>query len=91
MRNSIYFIFLRGLAFTLLFLGCETNKTIGMTDLDQNSKAAGAAYVVDAMTTRRPMTARPLNTELDFYFQRCQGVDAKTYYSKTSFECTDPF
>ena len=81
--NLLFFV-------ALITTGCASTPELGMDDYDENSSAAGAAYVVDAMSARRPMPSRPDWKPLEFYFKHCTSIDSKVHYSKTSYECTGP-
>ncbi|MCB0384748.1 MAG: hypothetical protein KDD43_05085 [Bdellovibrionales bacterium] len=75
-----------------LCYSCATGSgTIGMEDLDENNQANGAAFLVDAMHVRRPMPGHKDWKPLQFYFKHCTELGEEIYYSKTSYECTDPF
>jgi hypothetical protein len=74
-----------------LSFGCTTSKTSGLEDYDENNKAHGAAFLVDAMHIRRPMPDRGDWTPLQFYYKHCTELGQGSYYSKTSYTCSDPY
>lgn len=82
---------------TLYLLSCSSlgdsssSDTIGMDDFDQNNHAHGAAYVVDSMHVRRPMPGHKDWKPLEFYYKHCTELGDASYYSKTSYTCSDPF
>jgi hypothetical protein len=74
-----------------LSIGCaQSPKTIGLEEYDQNSQAHGAAYRVDAMHIRKPMPSHADWKPLEFYFKKCTEMGEGSFYSKTSYVCTDP-
>ncbi len=79
------------LGLSVVFIAGCASTPFGMQDYDQNSNANGYAYVVDAMSARTPMPSRPDWRPMEFYFKHCNVVDSKVHYSKTSYDCTDPF
>lgn len=68
----------------------SNESTMMLPDPDGASQAEGAAYTADAMHFRKSMPSRPDWKPMDFYFKHCNGVDAKSYYSKTSYDCSGP-
>lgn len=79
-------------AIVIFFLGCQSSpKTIGLEDYDENSTAHGAAYVTDAMHTRKPMKSRSDWKPWEFYYKHCSLIDDRYFMSKTSYECTRPY
>ncbi len=73
-------------------LSCASGpEGLGMQNYDKNSKAAGAAYRADVMNTRRPMPSHADWRPLDFYYKHCSEIGDESYYSKTSYSCSEPF
>lgn len=74
-------------------IGCASTSAemrLGIEDesIWESSRADGAAYVSDAMSFRKPMKVRPKNN-YRFYFKECSLNDEGTFYSKTSYWCTE--
>ena len=47
------------------------------------------AYAADGFTFSKDQPARSPNA-FEFYFKRCSANDRKSYWSKTSYDCTLP-
>lgn len=56
----------------------------------KNSKADGAAYAAEAMHLRSPQKIRPAN-DFEFFYKHCLLNDDRTYYSKTSYWCSEAY
>ena len=55
----------------------------------EGSKAAAGAWAVNHFTFRKTQKIRPANDYL-FYFKHCEMNDERSFYSKTSYMCTEP-
>ncbi len=89
LRLSLYHFFMGIIAVLALGACASEPKTIGFEDYDDNSKAHGAAYRADAMHTRRPMPSHSDWKPLPFYFKHCTEIGEASFYSKTSYICTE--
>jgi len=87
--SILLFAGVMGVGFGLL--GCASKPQLGMEDYDADSQAAGAAYVVDAMRIRRPMPSRPDWKPMEFYYKHCEPAGQHPHYSKTAYQCSDPY
>lgn len=58
---------------------------------DANSTAPGQAYVADSMHFRKPMPDRRVYRNWSFYFKHCAVNGQDAYYSKTAYDCTEPY
>lgn len=84
-----FLILVSGLGF-----GCSSansSATIGLEEFDQDNKAHGASFLVDSMHVRKPMPGHKDWRPLQFYYKHCSDIGEESYYSKTSYACTDPF
>lgn len=70
--------------------GCGSTSHYLMPLGDENSQAEGAAYTADGMHFRKPMPYRP-DQQFEFYYKHCHPNSERSYVSKTSYSCTDPF
>lgn len=55
----------------------------------EESTAHGAAYTSDMMTFSKEQKVRPKN-DSQFYFKSCELNGDQTFYSKTSYWCSEP-
>lgn len=81
------------LTFSLMFfiLGCATTDS-GSIGLDEyESDAAGAAFITDAISIRRPMRSHADWKPWEFYYKSCSEIGEKYYYSKSAYDCVGPF
>lgn len=80
------------LGFFLTLTSCASKeKDPSFAEYDENSKAAGAAYLVDAMQVRKAMPLRPNWRRWEFYYKHCSQIGEGVFYSKTSYECAEPY
>ena len=92
MRVGFFLIFSTIMIVLLLGMtGCSTPTERFGTDVDtsETSTASGDAYVTDAMSLRKWEPIRPKNDDV-FYYKTCSQVDQKSFYSMTSYECSEP-
>jgi hypothetical protein len=72
--------------------GCASSKDtrFGLEDdsVWEKSQASGDAYGADAMTFRKTMKIRPKN-DFRFYYKNCELTDHESFYSKTSYWCSE--
>lgn len=80
-------------SFLLIWImGCASGPQVqGLADYDQESQAAPEAYRSDAMHIRSPMPYRPDWHPWQFYYKHCTELGEDTFYSKTSYGCSDPY
>jgi hypothetical protein len=84
------------LGLALATVGCATtddNTQMGTesTDWYDKSGADPAAFgIMDAFTFNKKQKRREAN-DFKFYYKRCALDGTRSYYSKTSYWCTDPF
>jgi hypothetical protein len=96
-RNSSVFSLLRPLVCLLatsIFIGltgCATSSEMVLgnpgDDLDSGANVHPAAHGVDHFTFRKLRPKRNQNNQ-QFYFRHCDLIDARGFYSKTSYGCT---
>lgn len=75
-------------------IGCaatEEEQSIYLPSSDSNSTASGDAYTADSMHFSKPIPSRPDWKPMEFYYKHCSQVDARAYYSKTSYNCSGPY
>ena len=88
-RKSLIFF---PLIFLLLALaGCAHGERSYIPELDGGNTAPGAAFTADSMNFRKAMPLRQDWKPMEFYYKHCSDIGDEVYYSKTSYECTDPF
>lgn len=76
---------------SIVLISCSsTKKKSGDYDYDQNSQARGAAYAAEPMNISKDEPDHPEIKPWQFYYKRCDMTGDPSYYSKTSYECTDP-
>ncbi|MCB0341978.1 MAG: hypothetical protein H6626_06695 [Pseudobdellovibrionaceae bacterium] len=71
-----------------LFLwGCASTDDLA----DSNAENLGAEhYVLESMYIERQMPRRPAAEDARFFYKECESTDGRAYYSKTSYDCTQP-
>lgn len=70
--------------------GCQSTSHYLMPLGDENSQAEGAAYTAEGMHFRKPMPRRT-DQPVEFYYKHCSENSERSYVSKTSYSCTEPF
>lgn len=96
---SICLVLSRALTLALVasaFQSCATTEDdtqMGTENMDwyDKSNADPAAFgIMDAFTFNKKQKRREAN-DFKFYYKRCALDGNRSYYSKTSYWCTDPF
>jgi len=77
-----------------LTLGCasqdpnyETQMFLPQSDI--NSQAPGSAF--NNMMIDKPIPSRPNWKPMEFYYKHCSSMNSKSYFSKTEYDCNDPY
>jgi hypothetical protein len=70
--------------------GCTTPSERFGSDVDtsETSHASGDAYVTDAMSPRKWEPIREPTAD-PFFYKNCEQLSDKTYFSMTSYECSE--
>jgi hypothetical protein len=76
-------------------ISCATDSdrrpaSFGDVELDENSNAHPAAYLVDRFPVNRPFPKHKAPNTEPFYFKRCSEVGGEFPYSRTSYDCHYP-
>jgi hypothetical protein len=79
------------LGLVLLYSGCSSPSTRFGSDIDvsDKSEASGFAYGADDFSFRKNEPIHPATKDI-FYYKTCNAVDSKVFYSRTSYDCTEP-
>ena len=88
--KAVYVLFI--VMATFLLMACASGdgkKTFVLLDTDAGSTAHGAAYTGSAMYLRKPMPSHADWQPSEFYFKVCSQTTAATFYSKTSYSCSE--
>jgi hypothetical protein len=88
-QKVLLFVF----GFSWLLNGCASSDpayetSMFLPDSSLNSQAHGAAY--SNMMIQKPIPSRPNWKPVDFYYKQCDAIDSRSYFSKTSYDCSEP-
>jgi hypothetical protein len=75
-----------------IFFACTSSeyKQSGDYDYDANSTAEGSAYAAEGFTFKKKEPMPADTRRMRFYYKKCELSGDESYYSLTSYDCSEP-